>query len=273
MKCPYSILWYISGTKWALIDWISGLYSKVPIAWLRVVLCSSIQFLRDLIKNLLTSFSRSVLKLRHLVFFFFFLIYGPGASQSGHKLKWKEKLNPVRNLQYGPRTRLVRGVFSSLDLNLWLQLWRKKKRKEWEWNFNSTYWLFTSRSCFRRNLRCRSPKVTQRWESYKIWRRNKKKKSIGDLLIHALDLSENVKYLYLSRRTRLMLIVFRIIRGRLAAARGAMTCIRPIPLSWALRNSAFGLQVRVISRQYTYTYIHIHTYYSSVRLKGQRLVI
>lgn len=128
MKCPYSILWYVLGTKWALIDWISGLYSKVPIAWPRVVLCSSIQFPRDLIKNLLTSFSRSVLKLRHL-FFFFFLIYGPGASQSGHKLKWKEKLNPVRNLQYGPRTRLVRGVYSSLDLNLWLQLWRKKKER------------------------------------------------------------------------------------------------------------------------------------------------
>ena len=29
------------------------------------------------------------------------------------------------------------------------------------------------------------------------------------------------------------------------------TCNRPIPLSCALRNSAFGLQVRVISRQYT----------------------
>ena len=28
------------------------------------------------------------------------------------------------------------------------------------------------------------------------------------------------------------------------------TCIQPIPLSCALRNSAFGLQVRVISRQY-----------------------
>lgn len=68
MKCPYSILWYVSGTKWALIGWISGLYSKVPIAWLRVVFSSSIQFPRDLIKNLLTSFSRSILKLRHLFF-------------------------------------------------------------------------------------------------------------------------------------------------------------------------------------------------------------
>ena len=29
------------------------------------------------------------------------------------------------------------------------------------------------------------------------------------------------------------------------------TCIQPIPLSCALRNSAFGLQVRVIRRQYT----------------------
>ena len=35
------------------------------------------------------------------------------------------------------------------------------------------------------------------------------------------------------------------------------TCIQPIPLSCALRNSAFGLQVRVISRQYIYIYIYI----------------
>ena len=37
------------------------------------------------------------------------------------------------------------------------------------------------------------------------------------------------------------------------------TCIRSILLSCALRNSAFGLQVRVISRQYTHTYIYTYT--------------
>ena len=41
-----------------------------------------------------------------------------------------------------------------------------------------------------------------------------------------------------------------IIHGRLAAATAPFTCMRPIPLSCALRNLAFGLQVRVISKQY-----------------------
>ena len=43
------------------------------------------------------------------------------------------------------------------------------------------------------------------------------------------------------------------IDGHLVAARVPFTCIRPIPLSCALGISAFGLQVRVISRQYTNT--------------------
>ena len=42
------------------------------------------------------------------------------------------------------------------------------------------------------------------------------------------------------------------------------TCIRPIPLSCTLHNSAFGLQVRVISRQYTYnTYMPLLTQHNT----------
>ena len=52
---------YLSGTKWAVIGWCSGSYSKVQTAWLCGVLSSSIQFRRDLLKILLTSFPRSVL--------------------------------------------------------------------------------------------------------------------------------------------------------------------------------------------------------------------
>ena len=42
------------------------------------------------------------------------------------------------------------------------------------------------------------------------------------------------------------------------------TCIRPIPLSCTLHNSAFGLQVRVISTQYTYnTYMPLLTQHNT----------
>ena len=44
------------------------------------------------------------------------------------------------------------------------------------------------------------------------------------------------------------------------------TCIRPIPLSCALRNSAFGLQVRVISRQYTYIRLVLSTFPSCFQM-------
>ena len=42
-------------------------------------------------------------------------------------------------------------------------------------------------------------------------------------------------------------------------------CIRPIPLSCALRNSAFGLQVRVISRHTYVEQTHIHLFSCSFR--------
>ena len=62
--------------------------------------------------------------------------------------------------------------------------------------------------------------------------------------------------LYPSQKHLAWLLCSGIIHGRLAAARAPFTCIRPIPLSCALRNSAFGLQVRVISRQYTVLYYY-----------------
>ena len=42
-------------------------------------------------------------------FFFFPSIYGPRASRLGHKSMEK---NSVRNLQYGPKTRLMKGIYS-----------------------------------------------------------------------------------------------------------------------------------------------------------------
>ena len=43
---------------------------------------------------------------------FFQLIYGPRVSRLGHKSSRKIS---VRNLQYGPRTRLVRGIYFFLS--------------------------------------------------------------------------------------------------------------------------------------------------------------
>ena len=40
--------------------------------------------------------------------------YGPRASRLGHKSMEK---NSVRNLQYGPKTRLIRGMYSVSSLN------------------------------------------------------------------------------------------------------------------------------------------------------------
>ena len=61
-----------------------------------------------------------------------------------------------------------------------------------------------------------------------------------------------VKSLYPCQKHLAWLLCSGNIHGRLATKEAPFTCIRPIPLSCALRNSAFGLQVRVISRQYTY---------------------
>ena len=57
--------------------------------------------------------------------------------------------------------------------------------------------------------------------------------------------------LYPSQKHLAWLLCSGIINGRLAAAKGVFTRIRPIPLSCAFRNSAFGLQVMVISRRNT----------------------
>ena len=54
--------------------------------------------------------------------------------------------------------------------------------------------------------------------------------------------------LYPSQKHLAWLLCSGIIHDRLAAARGAFTCIWSIPLGCDLGNSAFGLQVRVISR-------------------------
>ena len=62
--------------------------------------------------------------------------------------------------------------------------------------------------------------------------------------------------LYPSQKHLAWLLCSGIIHDRLAAARAPFICIRPIPLSCALRNSAFGLRVRVISR-HTYKANHI----------------
>ena len=60
--------------------------------------------------------------------------------------------------------------------------------------------------------------------------------------------------LYPSQKHLAWLLCSGIIHGRLALATEApFICIWPIPLSCALPNSAFGLPVRVISRQHTYT--------------------
>ena len=48
---------------------------------------------------------------------FFPSIYGPPASRLGHK--WMEK-SSVGNLQYGPKTRLIRGIYISVRLNIYI---------------------------------------------------------------------------------------------------------------------------------------------------------
>ena len=48
---------------------------------------------------------------------FFPSIYGPRASRLGHK--WMEK-SSVGNLQYGPKTRLIRGIYISVRLNIYM---------------------------------------------------------------------------------------------------------------------------------------------------------
>ena len=60
----------------------------------------------DLVNILLASFSRSMLSVTDPRFFP--LIYSPHTLCLGHKSTGK---NSVRNLQYGPRTRLVRGMY------------------------------------------------------------------------------------------------------------------------------------------------------------------
>ena len=62
--------------------------------------------LRDIINILLTSFSWSVLSAMGPCFSLLF--YGPCTLRFGHKSTGK---NLVRNLQYGPRTWLVRGIY------------------------------------------------------------------------------------------------------------------------------------------------------------------
>ena len=80
-----------------------------PSAWLWIVSLPARRInLRDIINILLTSFSRFVLQVTDPRFFP--LIYGPRASRLGHKSTGK---NSVRNLQYGPRTQLVRGINTS----------------------------------------------------------------------------------------------------------------------------------------------------------------
>ena len=56
--------------------------------------------------NLVNSVCTVIYRLRILGFFP--LVYGPHSSRLGHKLMGK---NLVHNLQYGPQTRLVRGMY------------------------------------------------------------------------------------------------------------------------------------------------------------------
>ena len=67
--------------------------------------------LRDIINTLLTNFVSSVRTVSYSTVAdprFFPLIYGTRASRLGHKRTGK---NSVSNLQYGPRTRLIRGRY------------------------------------------------------------------------------------------------------------------------------------------------------------------
>lgn len=56
LKTVREVLYYISGTTCAVISLFSGPYSQVRTVWLRGVLSSSIQFPKDIINILLTSF-------------------------------------------------------------------------------------------------------------------------------------------------------------------------------------------------------------------------
>ena len=56
----------------------------------------------------LTSLVFSVRTVSYGALFFSTLIHGPCALHLGHKLKWKK--NTACNLQYGPQTRIVRGM-------------------------------------------------------------------------------------------------------------------------------------------------------------------
>ena len=78
--------------------------------------------LRDIINILPTSFFRAVLQVTDPRFPP--LIYNPRASHLGHKSKGK---NSVRNLQYGPQNRLVRGMSLNFNKVIWSRLKGPKK--------------------------------------------------------------------------------------------------------------------------------------------------
>ena len=77
---------------------------------------------------LLASFFGPYCKLRILffclfVFFHRFMIYDPRASRLGHKLMEK---NSVRNLQYWPKTQLMRGIYSAVTRSITLEKGQRK---------------------------------------------------------------------------------------------------------------------------------------------------
>ena len=108
------IITYLSDTLCAVNGLFSSPYSKVWTTWLASVLSSSIQFPIDILNIFLTLVWLPCCKLWQLVFFPFQFMALVLCTQG---INWSGK-NAVCNLQYGPHTRLVRGIwFSKNKLN------------------------------------------------------------------------------------------------------------------------------------------------------------
>lgn len=141
-----------------VVGWFSGLYSKLQTAWVCAVLSRSIQFARDIVNILLTSFLRPYCKLQHLVFST--LIRGVAPEPY---IEMEKKHGTVSTLQSSPQTPLARGIYPTV-VKITTRLWNTRPHSETQGRAPSCLTSFLLASAFMLNL------AHLAWQYIKEWK-------------------------------------------------------------------------------------------------------